>query len=233
GRPDDVYRGLARGLAGMMVSSVATAQFQQFDLGNTGSVSPDPKYFGWAANADPLPWGSFGFASLSMGRDRYAEYAAQRLARGSVDRLLDGHLQPGNPASSLEQLTVLLDSQWSAICSQLELPGAGGGNPVAELGTWMTGTALPRQAAEGAARHVTDTEVAGYVPNPDGQQAAQWMVLLQHQLDARRHPLTEAANAAAYEWVFRWKDELLGRIETVTGEAVTRLGLPYAAGMLD
>src|SRR5699024_9679815 len=154
GRPDDVYRGLARGLAGMMVSSVATAQFQQFDLGNTGSVSPDPKYFGWAANADPLPWGSFGFASLSLGRDRYAEYAAQRLARGSVDWLLDGYLQPGNPASSLEQLTVLLVSQWAAICSQLELPGAGAGNPVAELGNWMTGTALPRQAAEGAARHV-------------------------------------------------------------------------------
>lgn len=232
GRPDDVYRGLARGLAGMMVSSVATSQFQQFDLGNTGSVSPDPKYFGWAANADPLPWGSFGFASLSMGRDRYAEYAAQRLARGSVDRLLDGHLQPGNPASSLEQLNTLLDSQWGAICNQLQLP-VGGPNPAGELGNWMTGAALPRQAAEGAARHVTDNEVAGYIPNPDGQQASQWMVMLQHQLNARRHPLTEASNAAAYEWVFRWKDELLSRIESVTGDNLTRLGLPYAAGLLD
>lgn len=233
GRPEAVYRGLARGLAGMMISPVATAQFQQFDLGNTGSVSPDPKYFGWAAGADPLPWGSFGFASLSMGRDRYAEYAAQRLARGAVDRLLDGHLQPGNPASSLEQLNVLLDSQWASICTQLGLPVGGQANPMADMGNWMTGAALPRQAAEGAARHVTDNEVSGYIPNPDGQQAAQWMVLLQHQLNQRRHPLTEACNAAAYEWVFRWKDDLLGRVESVTAEATTRLGLPYAAAMLD
>ncbi|MFW6598190.1 tubulin-like doman-containing protein [Propionibacteriaceae bacterium Y2011] len=233
GRPEAIYRGLARGLAGMMVSPVATAQFQQFDLGNTGSVSPDPKYFGWGANTDPLPWGSFGFASLSMGRDRYAEYAAQRLARGSVDRLLDGHLQPGNPASSLEQLNVLLDSQFGPILSQMGLPVGGGGNPTADMGNWMTASALPRQAAEGAARFVTDNEVSGYIPNPDGQQASQWMVMLQHQLNSRRHPLTEACNAAAYEWAFRWKDELLERIEGVTGEAVTRLGLPYAAAVLD
>jgi hypothetical protein len=32
-----------------------------------------------------------------MGRDRYAEYAAQRLARSCVDKLLFGHLQAGNP----------------------------------------------------------------------------------------------------------------------------------------
>ncbi|XSS42416.1 tubulin-like doman-containing protein [Propionibacteriaceae bacterium Y1685] len=233
GRPEAVYRGLARGLAGMMVSPVATAQFQQFDLGNTGSVSPDPKYFGWAAGADPLPWGSFGFASLSMGRDRYAEYAAQRLARGAVDRLLDGHLQPGNPASSIEQLNSLLDSQWSAICQQMGLPVGNTGNAMAELGTWMTQTALPRQSAEGAARHVTDGEVSSYLPNPDGQQAQQWMVMLQHQLNARRHPLTEAANAAAYEWAFSWKNTLLEQIERMTGEAITRMGLPYAAGMLE
>lgn len=232
GRPEAVYRGLARGLAGMMVSPVATAQFQQFDLGNTGSVAPDPKYFGWAANADPLPWGSFGFASLSMGRDRYAEYAAQRLARGAVDRLLDGHLQPGNPASSLEQLGSVLDSQWRPLLSRLGLPVGGTGDQLADLGAWMTGEVLPRSDAEIAARNVSDSEVRGYLPNPDGQQAGQWMVLLHHQLASRRHALTDACNGAAYEWSFRWKDELLGRIERVTADATTRLGLPYAAAVL-
>ena len=78
---------------------------------------------GWGISAwDVLPWGTYGFASLSMGRDRYAEYAAQRLARSCVDKLLFGHLQAGNPASSTEQLDSLLSSQWQAHCGELGLP---------------------------------------------------------------------------------------------------------------
>ena len=37
--------------------------------------------------------GIFGYARLSLGRDRYGEYVSQRLARAAVDRLVEGHLQ--------------------------------------------------------------------------------------------------------------------------------------------
>ena len=86
GRPDDAATWPA---ASSSTSTSATA----------GRCRPTAKYLGWGAEAKPIPWGSYGFASLSMGRDRYAEYAAQRIARASVDRLLDGHLQPGSQAS--------------------------------------------------------------------------------------------------------------------------------------
>ena len=122
GTMNAVYRGLARGLAGLMTSEVASQQFVDFDLGNSGSEPAEPAYLGWGAEAEPIPWGSYGFASLSMGRDRYAEYAAQRIARSCVDRLLDGHLQPGSLASGTEQVNALLDSQWAGICDRLQLP---------------------------------------------------------------------------------------------------------------
>ena len=93
-----VYRGLARGLAGLMMSGAASDQFVSYDLGNTASPEGDRDLLGWGISAwDVLPWGTYGFASLSMGRDRYAEYAAQRLARSCVDKLLFGHLQAGQP----------------------------------------------------------------------------------------------------------------------------------------
>ena len=48
------------------------------------------------------------------------------MARSSADKLLYGHLQPGNPASGTEQLDSLLDSQWGAICNGLRYdPGMG------------------------------------------------------------------------------------------------------------
>ena len=47
----------------------------------------------WAPGGgrDALGFGAIGFASIGLGRDRYAEYVAQRLARRAVERLLRGH----------------------------------------------------------------------------------------------------------------------------------------------
>ena len=62
-----------------MMSGTASDQFVSYDLGNTASPAGDKDLLGWGISVwDPLPWGTYGFSSLSMGRDRYAEYAAQR-----------------------------------------------------------------------------------------------------------------------------------------------------------
>ena len=55
---------------------VIAAHCEQEALGNTASPEGDRDLLGWGISAwDVLPWGTYGFASLSMGRDRYAEYA--------------------------------------------------------------------------------------------------------------------------------------------------------------
>ena len=139
-----VYRDW-HGPAGLMMSGAASDQFVSYDLGNTASPEGDRDLLGWGISAwDVLPWGTYGFASLSMGRDRYAEYAAQRLAR-CVDKLLFGHLQAGNPASSTEQLDSLLSSQWQAHCGELGLPANPGDEQTRTgiLGRWIGSTPSP------------------------------------------------------------------------------------------
>ena len=109
GTPNAVYRGLGRGLAGMVLSGTATQQFIEWDLTNQTGDQGSLEFLGWGNKQwNNIPWGTFGYASLSMGRDRYAEYSAQRLARSSVDKLLHGHLQPGNDASDEEQVNAIL-----------------------------------------------------------------------------------------------------------------------------
>lgn len=230
-----VYRGLARGLAGVMVSETATNQFVSYDLGNTGSIPPSLDPLGWGADpADSVPWGSFGFASLSMGRDRYEEYAAQRIARRSVDQLLDGHLQPGNPASGTEQVNALLDSQWSSICTATGLPDAGGGaNLQQAVGSWMTGVVLPRADAEPVAMRIIDTDFVSQLSSPEGQQARQWLELADRRLAAQAPVLTESINAEAARWVFGWQRKLITAVEQSVSGAVARLGLAYAGGLID
>jgi hypothetical protein len=230
-----VYRGLARGLAGLMMSGVASDQFVSYDLGNTASPSGDQDLLGWGASAwDPLPWGTYGFASLSMGRDRYAEYAAQRLARSCADKLLDGHLQPGNPASSTEQLEALLSSQWDAICVALGLPAVTGDpdSQISVLGQWVGSAAFTRETVDANVNALIDRQLRAYLPHPEGISAEQWVPMFRQAVANRRAALTQACDDAAYAMAFTWHRTFADHVEQVVATATAELGLPYARAVI-
>lgn len=231
-----VYRGLGRGLAGLMMSGTASDQFVFYDIGNTSSPVGDRDLLGWGnAVWDPLPWGTYGFASLSMGRDRYAQYAAQRLARSCADKLLTGHLQPGNPASGTEQLDSLLDSQWDAICDSLGLPSTAGdeNTRMRLLGSWMTNTAFNPRTVATATDAAIDRQLRGFLPNPEGITAEQWVPIFRQAVANRRRALSEAVTEAAYSLAFTWHQEFAARIDVLVTRSVAELSLPYARGVVD
>ncbi|HTM85037.1 MAG TPA: tubulin-like doman-containing protein [Mycobacterium sp.] len=231
-----VYRGLGRGLAGLMMSGTASEQFVSYDLGNTASPAGDRDLLGWGNKVwDPLPWGTYGFSSLSMGRDRYAEYAAQRLARSAADKLLAGHLQPGNPASATEQLDSLLDSQWSAICESVALPPTAGdeSHRMRLLGNWITDTAFPARTVANTTALLIDRQLRGYLPDPEGMTAEQWAPTFRQALVNRRVPLAKAIDDAAYALAFTWHRELADRIDSMVTWATANFSLPYARGAVE
>lgn len=233
GRPEAVYRGLGRGLAGMIMSGSATSEFVAYDLTN-----PDPPgdrdLLGWGSDWAPLPWGSYGFASLSMGRDRYAEYAAQRLARAGVDRLLDGHLQPGSTTPPNDQVANLLDSQWREACGRVQLPVPDPGlNAERQVGAWLTQQVFPRAVVEARAAAVRDREIRDAVPDPTGQQPQQWEQVVRGRMAERRSRILESAVAEAASLAFTWHQELRARIEQEVVDGVSLLGLSYAAAFVE
>ncbi|KAB1660076.1 hypothetical protein F8O01_03880 [Pseudoclavibacter chungangensis] len=229
-----VYRGLGRGLAALIASGSASGDYASFDLGNISDPTPaHPDYLGWGA-ANPIPWGSFGFASLSLGRDRYRHYAAQRLARIAVDRLRTGHLQPGNTSSGVDQLRSLADSQWSRVTSSIGLPtgvGVGGLNQE-QVAQWFTQGAFGRQEADNTARQIVDQNVAPFVPMPAGR-AEQWTPTLQRFLIDRAPTLRTAAAEGAYRWAFTWAQQLHDRVLYQVQEASELFGLSYAREVLE
>jgi hypothetical protein len=228
GTPAAVYRGLGRGLAALVMSGKALGAFVEFDLATTLSPEGERDLLGWGCDWDPLPWGSFGFASLSMGRDRYAEYAAQRMARSCVDRLLTGHLQPGNQASANEQTDALLDSQWVVLCRRAGLPTSAG-----EVDSWMREYAFPTADVGLEAQAVTKDLLEPYLPDPTGVQAQQWLTALNHRLAARAPDLAAAAEAAAGRMAFMWHRRLLDLVEREVSLTVAGLGLPYAVAVVE
>ncbi|MDV7087266.1 tubulin-like doman-containing protein [Rhodococcus opacus] len=234
GTPNAVYRGLGRGLSALMMSVSATQQFVEWDLTNGGGLPGSREFLGWGNEIwDPLPWGTFGFASLSMGRDRYAEYSAQRLARSSADKLLRGHVQIGNPASEDEQAGAILDSQWGNIRGKLGLPAvSAGSNLPLDIGNWVTSTVLPSSDAVTLSAQVVDGELRDYIPSGNGLNASSWVPEVNRALSVRRAALLTGAQSAAYSWAYRWHLEFARRLEGVVAAAIAELGLPYATALV-
>lgn len=230
GSPKALYRGLARGLAGLVSSPSATEAFVNYDLVNTGSPPGDRSILGWGVNWDDVPWGAFGFASLSMGRDRYAEYAAQRLARTAADRLREGHLQRGNPASGTEQIRVLYDSQRQRVHNGVGLPTLAC-DPRATL-EWLK-AAYGEQALKSSILRVVDDPQDQWLTQGGDVQASQWAQGVSDQLARRRHRFTSAADEIAYRSAYEWHSTLMDRTLLVVSDAVARFGLPYAAFVVD
>jgi hypothetical protein len=236
GSQNAVYRGLSRGLAGLMMSGKATGQFVSYDLGNTASPVGDRDLLGWGISSwDVLPWGTYGFSSLSMGRDRYAEYAAQRLARSCVDKLLFGHVQAGNPASSTEQLDSLLTSQWSAHCDELGVPPSAADEQtrVSVVGQWIGSRAFPAEKVETTVNGLLDRQLKPFLPGVEGMTAEHWVPTLRQALHNRRAELTRATAEAAYTLAFQWHQEFSDHVDQVVSAAIAALGLPYARALVD
>lgn len=230
-----VYRGLARGLSALMRSEEASTQFVAYDLANTGSPEGQAQYLGWGENWDALPWGSFGFASLSMGRERYREYAAQRLSRTVVDSLVTGHMMTGSTESSPQQVARRLEEQWAHVCGQLKLPAASGTAALTpqQFLTWFTSIAFPREGVAQTARALVDLHVVPQVPSPAGQPIAQWLPTLRAKLNDQRTAIATGVSKSAHELAYDWQVEFVANLEVAVVAAVSSLGVPYAIALVE
>lgn len=228
GSQDAVYRGLGRGLSALMMSAKATRQFVEWDLTNGAGVPGSTEYLGWGSQWSNVPWGAFGFASLSMGRDRYKEYAAQRIARSSVDLLLTGHKQPDNPASDDEQVQSLVAQQWPNIADTLGLPTQSHGG----VAGWLMSAVLPKDAAGKISAGIVDGTVRRNIPLQDDIPANQWTDGVTRVLDSQRESLLLAARNTGEIEAFKWQNAFVTRLEAAVTAALGDQGLPYATGLL-
>jgi len=234
GSMQTIYRGVGQCLAALSVSDKALDNYRKFILENfTPRAHTRVSAFGWGAHSNPdIQWGSIGYASLSMGRDRYAEYAAQRMARAALDHLIGGHLQKGNPNSGQLQARAMVASQWPYACTQLGLPVGGGQDPQA-LARWVYDIGLPRQKSAQMARAVIERGFTNEMPMaPAGMPSEQYMPTLMGFLNSRRARLGQLTKDAAYADAYTWSGQFVQRVEHVIGEAIATHGLVYTKELL-
>ena len=222
GTPDGVYRGLGRALAATVSSEQATQQYIKSKVENPNPITVDRRSFGWGTTASVSAWGSFGYASLSLGRDRYAEYASQRMARNAFDRLVRGYLKPDSQLPADEQLNEIVNAQFPSILARMNFPAAG-----ANVRTWFLADALPDATLAAESRVAIGEAVASLGTIAPGQASA-WLDLVRVRLPLHQEAARKHLADAAYRWANGWADELESTARAEYLRAMTQLGVPYA-----
>lgn len=222
-----VFRGIGRGLAALMLSGVAMGRFQQGAMENFAGTAMRNASIGWGVDPDALLWGSFGFASVGLGRDRYAEYAAQRLARLAVDRLVDGHLDPTDSAPAEEQIRRRMELEWQPFAHAIRLPASS-----AELRPWFKGLLEANDAARKAESLVGAT-IARRAAGQTELDLPRWMQLLAGAAADFRADIATRIEEDVYAWAFTWQKQFRLALETELRRVISVHGLATGRRLLD
>lgn len=236
GSPAAIYRGLGRALAALMTSRKALGSFTQYTLGNSGAIEGSRSILGWGSPSkfswNDVPWGSMGYAQLSMGRDRYAEYAAQRLARSSFERLLEGHLSADDPSTGKEQLDKRLFERMPDFLAGCRLPSQMvGGLGASDVYPWLGsvfGSSFSAPAANEAVRNIRQTLPAG-----DGMKSKDWADLVRRRLSELGGPVDQLLSGNAYATVHKFADFFADQVIAEIERDLSRFGVPFVEETID
>ena len=88
---NDIYHAMGRSLASWVTSTSLQDRMDAYVSGNwSASAISVPDELGLKTNEMETPFTAMGSARVGLGRDRFRDYAAQRLARAAVELLLNG-----------------------------------------------------------------------------------------------------------------------------------------------
>ncbi len=238
GRSVTIFRGFARALTALFLSEAQQTQINSYVVANFGNTEalPDNSGLAWAPGGgqDPLGFGAVGFASIGLGRDRYAEYVAQRLARLAVTGLLRGH----QDASVVQGQRTDIEArdqyaadgypwfqQWARVPVSPPVNGA-------PLQAWV------EDIWAGNRRHEMLDQAVGQllseVAPPGTKQRTSWFAaqlgaLVPRYFQRVAQASEDATRAAAQMWV----GDIQARVEAATLRAAGRWGLPVTRKIVE
>lgn len=226
-KPEIIYRAIGRGLA-RYVSSTALDSFVAYVLSNAAT-----SHFMWSVDGTKYAWSSMGYASLSMGRDRYAEYVAQRLARRAMDHAWEGHMIPNYQGGNQQ----LLDQLWSQYGSYFLTAlgfdvAARGAIDAPSAGQWLNSSVGTDNAGVELFRVISRKQVETLLdrmpPAAPGMPAELWINHVSSFLSSQEHSLSAALGEASNNLARDWSARMVDRLEEAVRMEIFNRGVSCA-----
>ena len=234
-----VYNAVATSLTAWITDERVQADMVQYSSGNwqarsAANVLPDTTGLRSPSGRNSPPFSSIGFGRVTLGRERFLEYAAERLARSAVDRMLTAHIEDDPMLERMterEHVERTADSEYQRFLRDLRL------NEETEAHNDVTDALRDRaelDALLGELYRRADEQLndPASLDRAGGADLTTWTDrlmsaygtlsprLLQRDSDARQHRLDE------------WIRTMPAHILTTVSEHVAGQGLPVAVAML-
>jgi hypothetical protein len=229
----DVYAGTASALAAVLTSRNAQENLVAYTFGNWAAASTGlPDDLGLKIeNRDQTPLSSLGFASVSLGRDRFGRYVAERLARRSVNHLLRAHWEGRDvpektkPEAALEEARKL-SIEWLRPVSGLNELGETNNDILEGLQAPGFETIIEEGVREVMGQVAQHGQATGLPPD-------QWVEAMRGRFNAKEPTIlatlrTASEERARTEWVPAMQTKLIN----VAAEALARDGAPVTVALL-
>lgn len=229
--PDDVFRGFARVLAPLLNNSTQQEIFYEYvDTNFTKAVNLTPDLTGFSrelgdgAFVHPVFFSGFGSSKLSMGRDRYKEYAAQRIARMAINILRDGHIENSQSGNPVQQIQQAVESFYPVFLSAINMDGKASGTLRADE---------VRQAILGEQNSNTYIDdLANAFQKDFAGQGVVVAQALQVRLRTQKDRSTALADKIAKDNLLSWSELFLTKVENALMLAISQYGLQVAEEIL-
>jgi hypothetical protein len=229
----DVYRAVARALTAWTSDKAVQDAMSTSVIGNWAQKARRTVDRSPLAPGRSAPFSAMGYASVDLGRERFGRYAAKRLARAAVERLLRGHWDERVPHDVTPELAAqeLANDQ---LYSFLDACGLNELGPVNNqiIDAIRGGTEEQARAAKlSELRQDLVREVAG------SGTAELEVTLVMQRTEARIgdawHRVLDREYEEDKERARRWYADLQDRIANEAAQLLGRIGGPATAKVLE
>ncbi len=238
GSATGVFRSIGRGLA-RFISGYALSPFVQYNVANNIQGVMNNVVAWGSGDPGAIAWSSFGYASLSLGRERYLEYSAQRISRRVIDHSVAGHKLEGDTQGTQMQLTTLWSQNRVQDIEGLGLPVVGQltmGNTSSfdsAVSSWVIEALGGKQTIQTHLQGIVDNVLAQIGRIDPGTPVDQWQRWVTEHLARSSTRMKDDLRTVALRKVWNWTERVSKDLNREVGRWVSRHGLVYAERVLD
>ncbi|HZK06094.1 MAG TPA: tubulin-like doman-containing protein [Actinomycetaceae bacterium] len=238
--PDEVYAVVARSFAGVATDPGLSNSLRAYGLANaTARATGKPDLLGLSADGsrDLGNFGALGFGRVTLGREFFERYAAERLLRKSALRLLDHHLTrhfPGDGRTDDQVLAEAVEEAWPGFLAATGLGEAGDQNNDVKMAL------TPRPALAPALANIEAdlaTRAAGLTNDRNriavASLRAEASQLVNLHCAVEDGTLWTATHATLHNTVDGWADWVSNSLRETVVRSAAANGLPVTLQLLD
>lgn len=226
--PDEVFAAVSRAVAAWATNPAIQTEYGAYLAGNWQQQAEQADPFGLSQDRLSMPFSALGYASVSLGRDLFHEYAAQCLARAVADRLLPG-VASGSRKGALDVEERVRQRRAEFSAAVLDLPRTDGQRDAELVIKNLPGRLDPGRTS--AVQDARDAVQLSFGDRPRPMNEWKQVILstitqsVPRVLDARR----KALHVTAASWINTVEVKLRGRVV----DSLVADGLPVTRRLIE